>query len=79
MIIDGGSSENIVSWEVVDKLQLRTEKYPSPYTIGWIKSVGETKVTEQCHSYFSIGNYKENIVCDIVEMDACHIMLGRLW
>jgi len=27
----------------------------------------------------SIGNYKEKVLCDIVSMDACHILLGRPW
>jgi hypothetical protein len=29
---------------------------------------------------FSIGkNYKDAIVCDIMPMDACHLLLGRPW
>nr|GEV27616.1 reverse transcriptase domain-containing protein [Tanacetum cinerariifolium] len=26
---------------------------------------------------FTIGKYKDGVVCDIVEMDVCHILLGR--
>ena len=37
VIIDSGSSENIVSKNMVTKLGLKTEKHPSPYKIGWIK------------------------------------------
>ncbi|KAK9950545.1 hypothetical protein M0R45_006031 [Rubus argutus] len=33
LIIDGGSSENIVSKAMVDKLQLKTQPHPAPYTI----------------------------------------------
>ncbi|TYJ95781.1 Integrase, catalytic core [Cucumis melo var. makuwa] len=40
----------------------------------------------QRHSLFktrfplSIGNsYKDQIVCDVIEMDVCHILLGRPW
>lgn len=30
--------------------------------------------------YFSIGNnYKDKVWCDVVAMDACHILLGRHW
>ena len=46
LIIDSGSSENIVSKTMVDKLQLKTQKHLSPYSIGWIKNIGETKVAE---------------------------------
>lgn len=29
---------------------------------------------------FSIGkHYKEEITCDFIDMDACHIILGRPW
>ncbi|XP_077217939.1 uncharacterized protein LOC143852441 [Tasmannia lanceolata] len=80
LIIDEGSSENIVSKTVVDKLQLKMEKHPSPYTIGWIKKVSETKVIERCGILFSIGKYyKDEVVCDVIDMEACHILLGWPW
>ena len=28
---------------------------------------------------FSIGNYKDKVLCDVVPMEACHILLGRPW
>ncbi|KAL5548134.1 hypothetical protein UlMin_003365 [Ulmus minor] len=79
LIIDSGSSENIVSKTMVDKLKLSTQLHPSPYRIGCIKDVGETKVTEQCRIPFSIGKYKDEVLCDVVDMDACHMLLGRPW
>ncbi|KAG6738699.1 hypothetical protein POTOM_058321 [Populus tomentosa] len=80
VIIDSGSSENIISRSMITKLGLKTEKHPSPYKIGWIRQGAEAKVTEICHIQFSIGqNYLDNITCDVVEMDACHIILGRPW
>ncbi|KAK3194494.1 hypothetical protein Dsin_025804 [Dipteronia sinensis] len=36
VIVDSGSSENIVSRALVKALKLATEKHPSPYKIGWI-------------------------------------------
>jgi hypothetical protein len=80
VIIDSGSSENIISRTMVTKLGLKTEKHPSPYKIGWIKLGAETKVTETCLIQFSIGrNYMDEITCDVVKMDACHMILGRPW
>uniref|UniRef100_A0A5B7BER3 RNA-directed DNA polymerase n=1 Tax=Davidia involucrata TaxID=16924 RepID=A0A5B7BER3_DAVIN len=80
VIIDSGSSENIVSKALVKALQLKTEKHPNPYKIGWIKKGAETKVTEICRVPFSIGKvYKDEVACDIVDMDACHVLLGRPW
>ena len=28
---------------------------------------------------FSIGRYKDEVYCDIVDMDACHLLFGRPW
>jgi hypothetical protein len=36
-------------------------------------------VTQQCLLNFQIGNLNEKILCDVVEMEACHILLGRPW
>ena len=36
MIIDGGSSLNIVSQELVEKLNLKTERYPNPFKVAQV-------------------------------------------
>ncbi|XP_019055460.1 PREDICTED: uncharacterized protein LOC109115689 [Nelumbo nucifera] len=79
LIIDSGCQENIIGRDVVRKLQLNPKKHPNPYTIGWIKEVGGVRVEEHCKVPFSIGKYTDEVYCDIVDMDACHILLGRLW
>ena len=38
LIVDNGSSENIIGRQVVKQLQLLIEKHPNPYIIGWIKA-----------------------------------------
>ena len=78
MIIDSGSVKNIVSKSLVAKLGLKIEKHPSPYKIGWIKKGTKTLVTQQCRVTFSMGKcYVDEVVCDVVEMDECHLILGR--
>ncbi|GKA13145.1 zinc finger, CCHC-type containing protein [Tanacetum coccineum] len=79
VIIDGGSSENIISRDIVTRRKLRPMKHPKPYKIGWIKAVGEVRVTEQCEVLFAMGKYKDTNLFDIVDMDACHVLLGRPW
>ena len=77
MIIDSGSSENVVSKALVKALYLKTKKHPSPYKIAWIKKGLEVQVLEVCKIPLSIGKYyKDEIVCDVMDMDACHILLG---
>ena len=80
MIIDSGSVENIALKSLVTKLGLKTEKHPSSYKIGWMKKGTETLVTQQCRVTFSMGKcHVDKVVCDIIEMDACHLILGRPW
>ena len=79
LIVDSGSCENIIGKEMVRQLQLPIEKHPSPYTIGWIKAAERIEVKERCKVPFSIGKYQDEIYCDIVDMDACHLLFGRPW
>ena len=36
-------------------------------------------MTEHYKVPFSIGKYCDEIYCDMVDMDACHILFGHLW
>jgi hypothetical protein len=80
VIIDGGSCENVVAATMVEKLKLKTEDHPEPYKLQWLCKGNEVKVNKRCLVEFSIGkNYKDVVVCDIVPMDACHLLLSRPW
>ncbi|KAK0590976.1 hypothetical protein LWI29_033915 [Acer saccharum] len=80
VIIDGGSCENVVAATMVEKLKLKTEDHPEPYKLQWLRKGNEVKVNKRCLVEFSIGkNYNDAVVCDIVPMDACHLLLGRPW
>ncbi|KAF7130472.1 hypothetical protein RHSIM_Rhsim10G0125400 [Rhododendron simsii] len=78
-VIDSGSCKNVVAEEAVQKLGLKTEPHPNPYKLSWLKKGDEVKVLKRCLIAFSIGSkYRDEIWCD-VEMDACHLLLGRPW
>ena len=64
---------------MVEKLNLQVVPHPKPYKLQWINENGELSVHKQVKVEFSIGNYKENVLCDVVPMEACHILLGRPW
>lgn len=36
-------------------------------------------VNEQCVLKFKIGGYFDEMLCDIILMDGCHILLGKPW
>ncbi|KAJ0010646.1 hypothetical protein Pint_33371 [Pistacia integerrima] len=38
LVIDGGSMENIISKEAVDKLKLLTITHAHPYKVAWLKN-----------------------------------------
>ena len=79
LIIDSGSQENIISKDVVERLQLETKTHPNPYVIGWIKEVGGIWVHEHCKVSFFTGKYNDEAYYDAVDMDACQILFGCPW
>nr|GEW48401.1 hypothetical protein [Tanacetum cinerariifolium] len=47
---------------------------------GWIKKGPTFKVTEICKVSLAIGKYyNELVTCDVVDMEACHVLLERTW
>jgi hypothetical protein len=79
MIVDGGSCNNLTSSDMVDKLALTTKPHPRLCHIQWLNNSGKAKVTKLVQINFVIGSYRDVVECDIVPMQACHILLGRPW
>jgi hypothetical protein len=79
VIVDNGSTYNLVSIEMVDKLELETVSHPSPYKVLWLQKGHQVIVTKQCLVEFKIGGYKDEILCDVIPMDVCHLLLGGPW
>ena len=79
MIVDGGSIDNLVAKEMVQKLNLTRVRHSCPYRIGWLQDDHPLEVRDQCLVDFQFGEYKDQVLCDIVDMSSCHIFLGRPW
>ena len=47
--------------------------------LQWLNDSGEVKMTKQVVVPFSIGKYVDEVLCDVVPMQASHILLGRPW
>ena len=76
LIIDGGSCANVASSTMVEKLKLPAITHPHPYTIQWLNQGKGIKVNSRCLVSLSIGkHYSDKVWCDIIPMDACHILL----
>ena len=53
--------------------------HPYPYRIGLLQGKHALEVREQCLVGFEIGQYKDQVLCDIVDMNNCHVLLSRPW
>jgi hypothetical protein len=79
VIMDSGSMDNLVSTEMVEKLELETIDHPSPYRVSWLQKGHQVTLTKQCLVEFKIGGYNDKILCDVIHMDIFHLFLGRPW
>jgi hypothetical protein len=79
VIVDSGSTNNLVSTGMVEKLELEMSDHPNPYKVSWLQKGHQVTVTKQCLVEFKIGGYNDNILCDVIPMDVCHLLLGRPW
>jgi len=77
LIIDRGSCTNVASTQLVSKLSLPTIPRPQPYCLQWLKKGNEVRVTKQALTTYSVGNLKDEVVCDVLPMGACHLLFGR--
>jgi hypothetical protein len=77
VIVDSGSTDNLVSTEMVEKMELEMIDHPSPYRALWLQKGHQVNVAKQCLVEFKIGGYKDEILCHVIPMDVCHLLLGR--
>ncbi|KAK8936663.1 hypothetical protein KSP39_PZI012026 [Platanthera zijinensis] len=78
LIIDSGSCVNVVSENAIARMSLTTEPHPTPYQVAWINKIS-VPVTKRCLVPLSFKSYIDEVWCDVLPMDACHVLLGRPW
>ena len=77
--MDSGSTDNLISTKMVEKLELEITDHSSPYKVSWLQKGHQVSVTKQCLVDFKMGEYKDKVLCDVIPMDVCHVLLGRPW
>ena len=75
VIVDSESTDNLISTKMVEKLELETVAHPSLYRVSWLQKGHQVTVTKQCLVEFKIWGYKDEILCDVIPMDVCHLLL----
>jgi hypothetical protein len=80
-IADRRSQKNLISVEVVKRLDLPMTLHPQPYTIGWLRQGRDLFVIQQCHLPYGINPLKDEVLCDISPLEFCDVLLVQpyLW
>ena len=58
---------------------MSTRPHPYPYKLRWLDENTGNYVKRQCLVSFKKGSYEDHVLCDVLNMDARHILLGRAW
>jgi len=72
MIIYGSSCANVASTRLVEKLGLPIISHTKPYKLHCLSEEGGIMVNKQFLIIFAIGKHKDEILCDVVPMEATH-------
>jgi hypothetical protein len=78
-MIDGGSCTNGISKAMVAALGLSTWRIPEPKHLEWLNSCGMLKVTHKVRVQFTVGEYVDEVECDVLPLEVCGLLLGRPW
>jgi hypothetical protein len=79
VMIENGSTDKLVSTEMVEKIKLDTITHLNRYKVSWFQKGNQVMVSRQCKVEFKIGGYNDEVLCDYIPMDVCHVLLGILW
>ena len=69
---------NVVSKDAVKLLNLKVEPHPNPFRVAWVND-HTLPVTQRCLVSIQMGDYKDEIYCEVLPMDVAHVLLGRPW
>nr|DAD32141.1 TPA_asm: hypothetical protein HUJ06_010992 [Nelumbo nucifera] len=69
---------NVVFAATVERLNLVAQPHPQPYKIAWLNKM-TLQIEQIALVSISYGSYVDDIWCDVIPMNATHILLGRPW
>ena len=77
LVIESGSCTNVVSTMLIKRFQIPTQDHPKTYMLQWLNDNERRKVVSQPLISFTLGKYKDEVLCDVLPMHARDILLGR--
>ncbi|RDX81327.1 hypothetical protein CR513_38020, partial [Mucuna pruriens] len=78
IIIDEGSCVNVASERLLEKLALPILVHPRPYRLQWLSEHIKLVLNRQVEVAFTLGSYEDKVLCDVVPMEATHLLSGCL-
>ena len=78
LVIDRGSSMNVVSKDAIKLLNPRVEPHLNLFRVAWVND-HTLPITQRCLVSIQMGDYKDEIYCELLPMDVAHVLLGRPW
>jgi len=64
---------------LVEKFGVQVIPHLKPYKFQWLNENGDLTVDKYVKLNLCVGNYKDDVLRDVVPMEACHILLGKPW
>ena len=71
-------ANNLISEEVVKRLDLPTTPHPQPYTIGWFRQGSDLRISQQCRLSYGIKPFKDEVLCDVAPLEFCDVLFGLI-
>jgi hypothetical protein len=60
-------------------LGLSTWRIPEPKHVAWLNSYSILKVTHKVRVPFIVGDYIDEVECNVLPLEVCELLLGRSW
>jgi hypothetical protein len=76
-IVDSGSQKNLISAEVINRLNLTMMPHHHPYTIDWLNQGRDIHIIQQCRLHYVIKPFKDGELCDVSPLEVCDVLLGQ--
>ena len=79
-MFDSASQENLISEDIVKKLNLKTIPHPKPYPLGWLCENSKLKVRRKCTLKLPITtNFIDEVELDLhgIVWEAHTYMIGK--